>query len=128
LNPTHLPFDASQALDQFFFRFVILNFHTAVLFRGKPAHGRKDYPAQLKRPDDPQLLEELELVPVVPPSEANVETFFLVSWLWQWGQRGARSASDQRIIFSNTCPQALQRYSYKGIRVHLIIKIYYTPV
>jgi hypothetical protein len=70
------------------------------------------YPAQEKPPLDPQLLPpDPEVALVEEPNEATCDIFFWVSWLWQLGQTGLRSASDQRTIFSNTSPQALQRYS-----------------
>jgi len=56
------------------------------------------YPAQEKRlPEELQLLELLLEVPRV----AAADIFFCVSKLWQFGQVGSRSVSDQRIILSN---------------------------
>lgn len=47
--------------------------------------------------------------------DATFEIFLWVSWLWQAGQLGLRSASEKPTIFSNTLPQSAQRYSYKGM-------------
>jgi hypothetical protein len=75
-----------------------------------------NYPAQLKPPPEPQLPpDELEVPEEVVPKEAIADNFFWVSKLWQEGQVGVRSISEKRTIFSKTCPQVLQRYSYNGM-------------
>jgi hypothetical protein len=78
-------------------------------------------PAQEKPPPEPQLLLlEEDVAPEKPEANAaTVDSFLWVSLLWQAGQTGLRSTSEKRTIFSNTTPQSLQRYSYKGIRKHL---------
>jgi hypothetical protein len=90
----------------------------------------KGYPAQEKRPDEPQLLPDvLTLTPLLlVPCEAKVEICLWVSVLWQLGHTGLRLASDQRIIFSNTSPQALQRYSYNGIFITSGLYILYPSI
>jgi hypothetical protein len=68
-----------------------------------------DQPAQLNRPFDPQLLlVDVDAV-VVEPKDAAFVTCFWVSRLWQVGQAGSWSASENRTIFSNTSPQTVQR-------------------
>jgi hypothetical protein len=57
----------------------------------------------------------LESPPAADPNEAIFEIFLWVSWLWQAGQAGMRSAWEKLTIFSKTFPQSLQQYSYKGM-------------
>jgi len=78
--------------------------HPAIKTGSRPVIN---YPAQLNRPPEPQLLLS-ELPAFVPPNEAKLDTFLCVSSLRQVGQTGLCPVSDQRIIFSKVSPQLLQ--------------------
>jgi hypothetical protein len=72
-----------------------------------------DQPAQENPPRGAQLLPpESE---AADPKDATAESFFWVLGLSQAGHPGRRSASEKRIIISNSLPQSEQRYSYKGM-------------
>jgi hypothetical protein len=79
----------------------------------------KNQPAQEKPPRGAQLLP-LESV-AADPNEATVDNFFCVFTLSQAGHSGFLSASEKRIIISNSTPQLLQRYSYKGMACFLAL-------
>jgi len=50
--------------------------------------------------------------PEALPADENNESFFRVSLPAQRGQGGRSPAWSKRILFSNSCPQSAQMYSY----------------
>jgi hypothetical protein len=72
-----------------------------------------DQPAQENPPRGAQLLPPE--ADAADPKDATAESFFWVLELSQAGHLGRRSASEKRIIISNSLPQSEQRYSYKGM-------------
>jgi hypothetical protein len=80
----------------------------------------QDELAQVKPPLEPQLLPVEAPLPLFElNSEAKDEIFFFVFGLWQAGQAGFWLTAEKLTIFSNSFPQSLQAYSYKGMGILL---------
>jgi hypothetical protein len=73
-------------------------------------------------PQVPPVLQEPALLVLLkesepPPDtlEANIETFFITSWLLQIGQVTSSVVMELRTSSSKFCPQSLQMNSNSGI-------------
>jgi len=68
----------------------------------------------VKPPDPDPQLDELSELPE-ESEEENREIFLRVLVLVQFGHAGISEACEKLILFSNSCPQSGQTYSYNGI-------------